>query len=55
MKTAIALNQEKDNRVNLNDLLKRKKHQDHLKKILNIKIFTAALIFGAIILVFIDL
>jgi len=55
VKTAIALNKEKannineqDGRVNLNDLLERRKHQDHLKKILNFKIFIVGCIVVAI-------
>jgi len=55
VKTAIALNKEKannineqDGRVNLNDLLERRKHQDHLKKILNLKISIVGCIVVAI-------
>jgi len=55
VKTAIALNKEKannineqDGRVNLNDLLERRKHQDHLKKILNLKISIVGCIIVAI-------
>ena len=66
MKTVIALNAkenedklkkitDQDHKVNLNDLLKRKKHQDHLKKITNVKIFIIAFIAAGIILVTINL
>tara|TARA_B110000196_G_C20910353_1_gene550229 strand:+ start:431 stop:628 length:198 start_codon:yes stop_codon:yes gene_type:complete len=55
IKTAIALDKEKannineqDGRVNLNDLLERRKHQDHLKKILNFKIFIVGCIVAVI-------
>jgi len=55
VKTAIALNKEKanninkhDGRVNLNDLLERRKHQEHIKKVSNFKFFIVGCIVAVI-------